>query len=419
MPYAVIDPDGNVRDLVPEFDDAVEVAGQIAPFVTVENGPSDGIPPGLGDLGAVNMRRPEHALKMSGLSKTSLPSDHTMSLGEAHKRLLPFFPTRRFVKRREGRLVNAWVPVTSYDTPQKMSERLLGQNYKTAKKDLSYEINTDVQGLSLLPARSLKTQRGFEKINACVGASPACIASCLVYSGHNTIDPYNAVVKAARMKALIREPVAFLRMLGENIARHSKIREAAPYVRLNVFSDLPWELFCPDLFDAFALLSFYDYTKVENRSPPGNYDLTFSFSGINQPQVAHELSRGRRIAVVFVPPKRVPAEGRARGEGLPSYVDVGELFGSNLGNLPVIDGDVSDVRPRDPAPSIVGLRWKIPMGRQEAAFAQAQEAAFAVPVLEYNGALIASQSARQEPIYDHDDVDEEAEEARWQTVAAR
>ena len=255
-------------------------------------------------------------------------------------------------------------------------------------------------------------QPGFERINACVGASPACIASCLVYSGHNTIDPYNAVVKAARLQALVREPVAFLRMLAENIRRHARQRSSEPYVRLNVFSDIPWELFCSELFDAFSLLNFYDYTKVENRQPPPNYDLTFSFSGINQPQVAHELSRGRRIAVVFIPPQRIPAEQRSRGEGMPQRLDVGELFGSHLGELSVIDGDVSDVRPRDPAPSIVGLRWKIPMGRQTAAFAQAQEAAFAVPVIEHKGRLIATQSARNEPIEDPDDeldIDDEEE----------
>lgn len=417
MPYAVIDADGNVRDVVPDVDDAIDVASQFAPTISVENGPQDSGLAGFGDLGAVSTRRPEHALKMSGLKRMPLPTEATMPLEEAHKRLLPFFPTERFLKKE-----NRWIPVTAYDTAKKMSDRMLGQNYKTAKKDLAIETNTNVQGLSLLPARSLHTQPGFSKINSCVGASPACIASCLVYSGHNTVDPYNAVVKAARLKSLIKEPAAFLRMLSENIARHARIRNAMPYVRLNVFSDIPWELVCPELFDAFSSLAFYDYTKVENRSPPSNYDLTFSFSGINQQQVAHELSRGRRIAVVFIPPRRIPAEGRARGEGLPSYVDVGDLFGSTLGSLPVVDGDVSDVRPRDAAPSIVGLRWKIPMGRQEVAFAQAQEAAFAVPVLDYNGMLIAATSARNEPIADvdgYEEAEEDDQEQTWQPVVAR
>lgn len=382
---------------MPDVDDAVEAASQYAPVVSVENMPHDGGAAGLGELGAVNPRRPEQALKMCGLSPMPLPMD--MSLEEAHVKLLPFFPTHKFVKKHGKQ-----VPIKAYLTPQEMSQHLLGQNYKTAKKDLAFEANTDVQGLSILPNVQISRMRpGVGRINTCVGASKACVAACLVYSGRNDADPYNAIVKAARQEAMLKEPRAFLRMLAENIARHARIRTATPYVRLNVFSDIPWELVCPELFEHFSGLQFYDYTKVEGRIPPRNYDLTFSFSGVNQPQVAHELSRGRRIAVVFVPPRVVHAEGRARGEGLPSDVDVGGLFNSALGRLPVIDGDVSDVRPRDPAPAIVGLRWKIPMGRQQAAMKQALATAFAVPVMEHDGVLIAAQSARMEPIHDADE----------------
>jgi hypothetical protein len=185
-----------------------------------------------------------------------------------------------------------------------------------------------------------------------------------------------------------------------------------------VFSDLPWELICPELFAHHAGIRFYDYTKVVNRdlNQIPNYDLTYSFSGENKAQVAYELGRNRRIAVVFVPPYRIPSEGRARGEGLPEQIDADELFGTRFGEpLEVVDGDVSDVRPREPGhgrdpgdmPVIVGLRWKIPMGRQAEAFAQAQEAAFAVPVEDYNGTLIASTSARNEPITDADDDESE------------
>lgn len=413
MPYAVIDPDGNVRDVVPDVDAAVQVASHFSPIVQVENGPEPRSGVG-GELGALNLNRPQHALKMCGVSPMRLPDDNMMTLDQAHALLFPYFPTKRFNRTREGVEVNEWTPVTAYDTPQKMSERLLGQNYKTAKKDLGIEENTDVQGLSLLPARSLAKEQGFGKINACVGASAACIASCLVYSGRNTIDPYNSIVKAARYKALVGQPVAFLRMLSENIRRHSRIRNAEPYVRLNVFSDLPWELICPELFTAHSGVKFYDYTKVENRELRSDYDLTFSFSGDNKAQVAHELERGRRVAVVFIPPTRIHAEGRARGAGMPDQLDTDDVFGTRFGEpLEVIDGDVSDVRPRDPGRSIVGLRWKIPMGRQKEAFAQAQEAAFAVPVEDYDGILIAATSARNEPIFDtDDDLDDEYDEGQ-------
>lgn len=412
MPYAVIDPDGNVRYLVDTVQQAVQAASQFSSQVLVENGPVPDA--GLGDaLGALSLDRPKIALAASGLKRMPLPVD--MSLEEAHAKLQPFFPTSKAVmgKKVNGKRVlypePKIVPLATYSTPKRMVENLLGQNYKTAKVDEEsnekHEAAANVQGLSLLPSTSFREAAGAPARNACVGASPACIASCLVYSGHNMVDEYNVMVKAARAKALVQQPRAFLRILHEAVGRHAKFRNAEPYVRLNVFSDLPWELICPELFEAHPKLQFYDYTKVENRQTPKNYDITFSFSGINHAQVGHELSRGRRIAVVFIPTERISAKGRARGAGLPKELDAAMFGGS--GRVPVIDGDVSDVRPRDPGGVIVGLRWKVPMGRQKEAFAQAQEASFAVPVQEYNGVLVAASSARQEPIEDADDRDED------------
>lgn len=424
MLYAVIDPDGNVQDVVPTAEAAVQEAARYSAYVLLEEVPAQAgalgdAGAGLGDLGRVNLNHPQVALRMSGLKPTRL--DMRMPLDVAWEALYPYFPKERFVKTRKGVLVNQMAPVKAYDSPSKMAGKLLGQNYKTAKVDADYGLTTNVKGLSLVPAQTLKgVVPGFNKVHNCVGASRACIGGCLVYSGHNEIDRYNIAVKQARMIALHREPAAFMRMLAENIKRHAQIRKGVPFIRLNVFSDLPWELICPDLFTQFPDVRFYDYTKVANRTPPANYDLTFSFSGENQQAVAHELGRDRRIAVVFVPPRAIPAKNRERGEGLPPKFNVAD-FGSSLGALPVVDGDVSDVRPFDPpnaapggelpgGPCIVGLRWKIPMGRQEEAFAQAREASFAVPVIEMDGHLIASTSARLEPIRDADDEDEDAGE---------
>jgi hypothetical protein len=412
MPYAVIDPDGNVRYLVDSVQQAVQAASQFSSHVLVENGPVPDAQLG-GSLGALSLDRPKIALAASGLKRMPLPTEQHMSLEEAHAKLQRFFPTSKTVigHKVKGRRVffrePKQMPITAYATPRGMVNNILGQNYKTAKvdeeSDAAHEALADVQGLSILPSTSYREAAGSPARNACVGASPACIASCLVYSGHNTIDEYNVLVKAARAKALVQEQKAFLRILHEAVGKHAKFRNAVPYVRLNVFSDLPWELICPELFEAHPKLSFYDYTKVENRETPANYDLTYSFSGVNHAQVAHELTRGRRIAVVFIPTSRIPAKGRKRGAGLPKELDVSMFGGSGM--VPVLDGDVSDVRPRDPGGVIVGLRWKVPMGRQKEAFAQAQEASFAVPVQEYNGLLIAASSARQEPIEDADDSD--------------
>jgi hypothetical protein len=434
VPYVVIDPDGNVRDLVPDVHAAVQAASQFSPLVQVENGPQR---TGLGDLSdrRLDLAHPKKALARCGVKPMSLP---TMSLDEAWKELVPYFPTTKLVRGKgKGKQRIFYeqpieVPITAYSTPSKMARHLLGKNYKTAKEDLDFEVNTTVKGLSLLPSRSLAGKAGYERfanVDACVGASAACIAGCLVYSGHNDIDPYNSYVKAQRYKALVEKPQAFMRMLSENIAIHGRSRTAEPYVRLNVFSDLPWELICPELFAHHGGVNFYDYTKVANRDLSGtpNYDLTFSFSGENKAGVAHELSRGRRIAVVFIPTVIVPAKERERGEGLPESLDTDGLFGTNFGHpLEVRDGDVSDVRPRDPGrargehgdvPSIIGLRWKVPMGKQEEAIAKARasgfaieappEPAYVVPVEEYGDLLIAATSARNEPIHDGDEDDED------------
>ena len=67
--------------------------------------------------------------------------------------------------------------------------------------------------------------------------------------------------------------------------RHGKLAA----VRLNVFSDIPWERFL-DL-DRFQGVQFYDYTKVVARlgRTPANYHLTFSRSEDNEPAALFAL----------------------------------------------------------------------------------------------------------------------------------
>lgn len=291
-----------------------------------------------------------------------------MSLEEAHTRLLPFFPKYRKHNQR-------WKRVWVYMTPAGMRHALLDQNYKTGKTDPNHEGLTEVQGLSLLP-NFLGFGPGLHSIDLtpyklaavgpvasgtlCLKATADCRKACLVYSGQNASAKYNAVAKRARTRALLTEPVAFLRMLVEAIRFHRSRAargEFSLYIRLNVFSDIPWELFCPNLFTyEFAGTNFYDYTKVWGRDQPSNYDLTFSWSGANREEALCELARGRRLAVVFGHPQGLPrleAARRPRDYGLPNRF---------LGHR-VVDGDVSDVRPRDSNRVIVGLRYKQARGQ--------------------------------------------------------
>ncbi len=68
--------------------------------------------------------------------------------------------------------------------------------------------------------------------------------------------------------------------------------------------------------------------------------------------------------------------------------------------LRVISGDVHDYRPldppnpEDPRPCCVGLSWKPPSGRTEAARRMKEFSIFAVPVYEKEGHLVATETPR-------------------------
>jgi len=310
-----------------------------------------------------------------------------------------------------------------YRTPDGMVDAILGQNYKTGKEFPFAPV--EVKGLSLLPAslwavtegRQVGLQRRVRgglpvwtrgaNINTCIGASAECIKSCLVWSGRNVANPYNMMLKQARTTALMMEPDAFGRILFEACKRHlgTGRRERIPMVRLNVYSDIPWELVYPALFSELPELQFYDYTKVPDRRPPSNYDLTFSYSGRNEKRLVRELGSRRKVAVVFLDTEKW-RDGKAeayspRAAGLP------DTF---LGHE-VVDGDISDVRPMDaelaegPPPYVVGLKWKPPKGSKEGgvylhgggAGVDPRELRFAVPVHQVDGRLVAAIVPRNEP----------------------
>lgn len=398
--YAAISPNGDIVAVTDSRQDALNsLSGEV--WVDDEDGEPELVEnPAVGD-------NPRRALEVAGLEKIDF--DYVMksiSLDEAHRVLFPYFA---LLQRKRGRAIQA------YQTPLGMAEAFLGQNYKTAKEtpgDPSL-----VMGLTLLPADRLTTkypeldpsgdvfvavnkllrtdkarsiaavherltpQKQRQQWTLCAGSNDQCKNSCLVYTGRNVADEYNVRRKAVGTMSLLEHPEHFIRMLAEAITLHSRAevcRKLKPYVRLNVLSDVPWELLVPGMFDHFAdyampgfsPVQFYDYTKVANRKPPPNYDLTFSFSGTNEALARAEIARGRRVAVVFLAmrPKggrekwetfRFTGKPKTRGGARPQ-VDLPETFW----NLPVIDGDENDIRPRNPAPCIVGLRWKTPAGKR-------------------------------------------------------
>jgi hypothetical protein len=182
--------------------------------------------------------------------------------------------------------------------------------------------------------------------NTCPWSTPLCRKGCLNTAGRGL---YPKVQRGRILKTqfLAEHPDVFIALLEYEIRlavkRHGRI-----LVRLNVLSDLEWELIAPQLFDIEGV-EYYDYTKSKRRairaafdsSFPSNYRLTYSLSERdNDDDILFMHSLGVKMAMVFDGP-------------VPSHY---------LG-IPVRNGDESDDRFNDDATCIVGLRAKGRMRR--------------------------------------------------------
>jgi hypothetical protein len=188
-----------------------------------------------------------------------------------------------------------------------------------------------IYGLSLAPAN-------LSDFNACKYSTRECRAGCVAYAGKGEL-PNIAKARITKTEFFAEDPSAFMSLLKAEIddARIKFGKKLA--IRLNTFSDIPWEEVDPSLFEEFSDVQFYDYTKWPDRQPPDNYHLTFSAS-----EMTKNEDIGSNTAVVF---------GVKPGHDLP------ETFNG----IEVIDGDKTDARFLDPEDTIVGLRAKGRMRR--------------------------------------------------------
>lgn len=182
--------------------------------------------------------------------------------------------------------------------------------------------------------------------NVCAASTPACRALCLNTAGNPAYAPQKNRARLARTLALYSSRVEYIAAIAAEIerlerkARRNKMRLA---VRLNGTSDIAWHRIAPELFTRFAHLQFYDYTKVKKRlfeTLPSNYHLTYSYAEKDTPDDARAILATRHnVAVVYNVTPKTPMI-------------------KSWHAMPVIDGDLTDYRPRDTQGHIVGLRAK-------------------------------------------------------------
>lgn len=170
-------------------------------------------------------------------------------------------------------------------------------NTKLAKNDVI------TYGLSLSPY----DQSGIG--NTCAHASPGCAAACLNDSGLGSVFPTIQLGRIAKTVVFYQAREWFLERLAHEIELKQRAADGADIaIRLNVFSDIPWERIFPELFARFPNVNFYDYTKNPKRAGQllPNYWLTFSRSETNETQALRKLNAGVNVSVVFADdlPKR-------------------------------------------------------------------------------------------------------------------
>jgi hypothetical protein len=186
-------------------------------------------------------------------------------------------------------------------------------------------------------------------INTCPMAEIAnCKSACLYTAGRGA---FNSVQKARINKTIYFRDNRnnFMLQLVYDIAKLKKKAQKLGYklaIRLNGTSDIKWEnisfefegIVYDNIMAVFPDVQFYDYTKLPNRITPSNYDLTFSYSGVDAFNKYNDkaLSNGMRVAVVF------------NNKAIPN----------TFKGIKVINGDESDVRFNDAQGIIVGLYAK-------------------------------------------------------------
>ena len=178
----------------------------------------------------------------------------------------------------------------------------------------------------------------------CPKRTAGCTSACLNTAGRGGMfkkgENTNMIQKARIRKTqyFFNNRAGFMKDLYADICKGIRLANKLglePVFRLNGTSDLSWEKYemteGKNVFDVFAGIQFYDYTKVLGRKVKHipNYHLTFSKADGNDSDVAEALMQGMSVVAVY---DKIP-------EGVPS-------------------ADETDLRFLDPKGIMLGLKAK-------------------------------------------------------------
>ena len=233
-------------------------------------------------------------------------------------------------------------------------------NYK-AKKNIKIGVDTyflslahsDTSGYNVCPRANKLSIKENNPLKS------SCSSVCVATNGNGNF-PNVKKARERKTKLFFENRLEFMTLLVKDIKKaieNSAKSGNIPTFRLNAYSDIKWEHintnedyfgivnlpynFKPfvNIFKLFPDITFYDYTKLEDRKTPSNYHLTYSHFGLWD--ITNKvLNDGLNVAMVF-----------NKNNPLPKEYD----------GIKVINGDKTDLRTKenDGNGVIVGLLAKM------------------------------------------------------------
>ena len=208
-----------------------------------------------------------------------------------------------------------------------------GGNTKLRKNNK--DINIRVAGLSLYPIDTRIC--AFQDIAQCKGP-------CLSDSGFAKVYESVNQSRMAKTNLYLNERKKFIELLKYELTNFERLclkQSVIPYVRLNVISDIQYELKANGCIpQSFPNIKFFDYTKIAKRlgKTPDNYELMFSFS--KAPEYKSSVLKALKTDVPI------------------SVVFLGEIMPRMFLDREVVDGDKSDIENLVHKNKIIGLKYK-------------------------------------------------------------
>ena len=222
---------------------------------------------------------------------------------------------------------------------------------QNANPKLAKSIGYYNAGFSLAPAK-------LSGYNVCAGSTPKCRIGCLGNFGRTEFLPKILQSRINRTRFLFKNQKLFFDVVEPQlmaVQRKAERLKLPVAFRCDILSDLQWHKIQPRIFESFPNWKFYGYTKIRSK-------IDSFLSGKNPVYQLYSFNEKTKLDYV----KSLLKLGV--NVAIPFYckTTLKPTIPSSWQGLPVINGDLTDLRFKDKSGYIVGLKCKLPKSRIKA-----------------------------------------------------